>query len=199
MFLPGADGNRWTGWARTSTGHFSGFGDALPLHGRMRMGIFGGDYQVGRLLAGLAVSHGRGDGSMTPTGLDRGPAPTDQCRAERTQTMEETEPDVPAGATMPLFAETADWVLAALMIVVAAATIATYGCDRAGEPGRSGQAARWATRPAVSGEPIGDENKRRSVGERTRSREKRQAAGAIRGPVRLAVSAGSQRADAAKG
>ncbi len=64
-------GERWTGWARTSTGHFSSVGGPLPLQGRMRMGIFGADYQLGRLLAGVAVAHGRGEGAMTPTGLDR--------------------------------------------------------------------------------------------------------------------------------
>jgi hypothetical protein len=37
----------------------------------MRMGIFGADYQFGRLLAGVAIAHGRGEGAMTPTGLDR--------------------------------------------------------------------------------------------------------------------------------
>ena len=71
LFVPGGDDNRWTGWARTSTGHFSSFGGPLPLHGRMRMGIFGADYQFGRLLAGVAVAHGRGDGAMTPADLDR--------------------------------------------------------------------------------------------------------------------------------
>ena len=35
------------------------------------MGIFGADYQLGRLLAGVAVAHGRGEGTMTPTDLDR--------------------------------------------------------------------------------------------------------------------------------
>ena len=71
LLLPGGKGNRWTGWARTSTGHFSSFGGALPLHGRMQMGIFGADYDLGRLLAGVAVAHGRGEGAITPTGLDR--------------------------------------------------------------------------------------------------------------------------------
>ena len=72
LFVPGGEGQRWTGWARTSIGHFSSFGGALPLHGRMQMGIFGADYEIGRrLLAGMAVSHGRGEGSLTPDGLDR--------------------------------------------------------------------------------------------------------------------------------
>ena len=71
LFVPGGAGNRWTGWARTSVGHFSSFGGALPLHGQMRMGIFGADYEMGRVLAGVAISHGRGEGSMTPAGLDR--------------------------------------------------------------------------------------------------------------------------------
>ena len=64
-------GERWTGWARTSTGHFSSTGGPLPLRGRMRMGIFGADYQLGRLLAGVAVAHGCGEGAMTPAGLKR--------------------------------------------------------------------------------------------------------------------------------
>ena len=71
LFLPGAGAGGWTGWARTSTGHFSSFGGPLPLHGQMRMGIFGGDYELGRLLAGVAVAHGRGEGAATPAGLDR--------------------------------------------------------------------------------------------------------------------------------
>ena len=71
LLVPGGEGNRWTGWARTSMGHFSSFGGALPLHGQMRMGIFGADYSLGRLLAGVAVAHGRGEGGMTPAGLDR--------------------------------------------------------------------------------------------------------------------------------
>ena len=69
LFVPGGGG--WTGWIRTSTGHFSTAGGPLPLHGRMRMGIFGADRQLGRLLAGVAVAHGRGEGSMTPAGMDR--------------------------------------------------------------------------------------------------------------------------------
>ena len=65
-------GSRWTGWARTSTGHFSSFGGDLPLFGQTRMGIFGADYALTtRLLAGVAVAHGRGDGTATPDGLDR--------------------------------------------------------------------------------------------------------------------------------
>ena len=35
------------------------------------MGIFGADYQLGRLLAGVAVARGRGEGAMTPADLDR--------------------------------------------------------------------------------------------------------------------------------
>ena len=35
------------------------------------MGIFGADYQLGRLLAGVAVAHGRVEGTMTPAELDR--------------------------------------------------------------------------------------------------------------------------------
>ena len=35
------------------------------------MGIFGAGYQLGRLLAGVAVAHGRGEGTMTPAALDR--------------------------------------------------------------------------------------------------------------------------------
>ena len=35
------------------------------------MGIFGADYQLGRLLAGVAVAHGRGEGTITPAELDR--------------------------------------------------------------------------------------------------------------------------------
>ena len=35
------------------------------------MGIFGTDYQMGRLLAGVAVAHGRGAGNMMRAGLDR--------------------------------------------------------------------------------------------------------------------------------
>ena len=71
LFLPGGEGNRWTGWARTSTGHFSSIGGALPLQGRMRMGIFGADYELGRLLAGVAIAHGRGEGAMTAAELGR--------------------------------------------------------------------------------------------------------------------------------
>ena len=73
LYVPGGDDGRWTGWAQTSVGHFgsAGPGAALALSGQMRMGIFGADYQMGRLLAGVAVAHGRGAGSMTRAGLDR--------------------------------------------------------------------------------------------------------------------------------
>ena len=72
LLVPGGEGSRWTGWARTSTGHFSSFGSGAPaLHGAMRMGIFGADYQLGPVLAGVAVAHGRGEGGMTLAGLDR--------------------------------------------------------------------------------------------------------------------------------
>ena len=71
LFLPGGKGNRWTGWARTSTGHFSSLGGPLPLQGQMRMGIFGADYDLGRLLAGVALAHGRGEGAMTAAELGR--------------------------------------------------------------------------------------------------------------------------------
>ena len=59
-------------------GHFSSAGPGAPvaLGGQMRMGIFGADYQMGRLLAGVAVAHGRGQpvgatGSTGPTGRTR--------------------------------------------------------------------------------------------------------------------------------
>ena len=73
LYVPGGKGNRWTGWAQTSVGHFSsaGPGAAVALSGQMRMGIFGTDYQIGRVLAGVAVAHGRGGGSMSRDGLDR--------------------------------------------------------------------------------------------------------------------------------
>ena len=73
LYVPGGDGGRWTGWAQTSVGHFSGSGPGTPvaLSGQMRMGIFGTDYRMGRMLAGVAVGHGRGGGSMRRAGLDR--------------------------------------------------------------------------------------------------------------------------------
>ena len=72
LYVPGSEDGRWTGWAQTSVGHFSGGpGAALALSGQMRMGIFGTDYQMGRLLAGVAVAHGRGAGNMMRAGLDR--------------------------------------------------------------------------------------------------------------------------------
>lgn len=71
LYVPGGKDGRWTGWARTSVGHFSSYGSALPLYGQMQMGIFGADYEIGRVLAGVAVAHGRGQGAMTPAGLDR--------------------------------------------------------------------------------------------------------------------------------
>ena len=73
LYVPGGEGNRWTGWAQTTVGHFSSAGPGAPvaLSGQMRMGIFGTDYQMGRLLAGVAVAHGRGGGSMSRDGLDR--------------------------------------------------------------------------------------------------------------------------------
>ena len=73
LYVPGGDGGRWTGWAQTSVGHFSGSGPGTPvaLSGQMRMGVFGTDYRMGRVLAGVAVAHGRGGGSMRRAGLDR--------------------------------------------------------------------------------------------------------------------------------
>ena len=54
-------------------GHVSSAGTGAPvaLSGQMRMAIFGTDYQMGRLLACVAVAHGRGGGGRSPDGLDR--------------------------------------------------------------------------------------------------------------------------------
>ena len=54
-------------------GHFSSAGPGAPLalSGEMRMGIFGTDYQMGRVLAGVAVAHGRAGGNLSRDGLDR--------------------------------------------------------------------------------------------------------------------------------
>ena len=43
LYVPGGEGDRWTGWARTSVGHFSSARPGVPvaLSGQMRMGIFG--------------------------------------------------------------------------------------------------------------------------------------------------------------
>lgn len=55
---------RWTTWARGAATRFTGADGALLLDGTVTTGTLGADYEHGRLLAGLAMSHSVGHGSF---------------------------------------------------------------------------------------------------------------------------------------
>ena len=68
----------WTAWGRTASSRFAGRDSELSLSGSVTSGLAGVDYEQGRLLAGLAVSHSRGAGDFGGggSGAGRPPAPT---------------------------------------------------------------------------------------------------------------------------
>ena len=55
---------RWAAWGRGVTTQFSGRETDLSLNDGVVTGLVGVDYERGRMLAGLAVSHSNGDGSF---------------------------------------------------------------------------------------------------------------------------------------
>ncbi len=57
-------GPRWTAWGRGATTRFGGDDGSLSVNGRVSTGTLGADYESGRLLAGLAVAHSRGEGAF---------------------------------------------------------------------------------------------------------------------------------------
>ena len=67
----GADGSgaggRQSFWGRVALTEFDG-GSDTPVDGRVTTGMLGADYEWGRTLAGLAVSHSTGDGGFAPAG-----------------------------------------------------------------------------------------------------------------------------------
>ena len=59
---------RWTAWGRVAATRFDGRDGALALEGDVLTGLLGVDGAWDRWLAGVAMSHSRGDGSYTMTG-----------------------------------------------------------------------------------------------------------------------------------
>ena len=59
-----SQGARWVAWGRGVTTQFSGRETDLSLNDGVVTGLVGVDYERGRMLAGLAVSHSNGDGSF---------------------------------------------------------------------------------------------------------------------------------------
>ena len=59
-----SQGARWAAWGRGVTTQFSGRETDLSLNDGVVTGLVGVDYERGRMLAGLAVSHSNGDGSF---------------------------------------------------------------------------------------------------------------------------------------
>ena len=57
-------GARWTAWGRGATTRFRGEEVDLSLTGGAVTGLLGGDWQRGRMLAGLAVAHSSGTGEF---------------------------------------------------------------------------------------------------------------------------------------
>ena len=57
------DGGRWTAWGRGGLAQF-GSDEDVSLEGSVTTGMLGVDYEQGRTLTGLAVSHARGEGSF---------------------------------------------------------------------------------------------------------------------------------------
>ena len=55
----------WTVWGRGATTRFSGEETEMTLNGGVTSGFVGVDYQQGRVLAGLLLSHSRGDGDYS--------------------------------------------------------------------------------------------------------------------------------------
>ena len=76
----------WTAWGRTASSRFAGRDSDLSLNGSVTSGLAGVDYEQGRLLAGLAVSHSRGAGDFGGggSGAGRPPAPTWKPRSTLT-------------------------------------------------------------------------------------------------------------------
>ncbi len=63
-----APGPRVTAWGRVGTLQFNGHADALAVDGDVLTGTLGVDGAWDRWLAGVAVSHSRGDGALTQAG-----------------------------------------------------------------------------------------------------------------------------------
>ena len=59
-------GAKWAAWGGGVTTQFSGRESDLSLNGGVSTGLFGVDYERGRILAGLAISHSSGDGDVVP-------------------------------------------------------------------------------------------------------------------------------------
>ena len=67
----GGDGSgpRWTGWGRAALERFENSDGGLPVDGEVMTGVFGADWERGRWLAGVALSHSIGEGEMRPRGM----------------------------------------------------------------------------------------------------------------------------------
>ena len=64
----GGDGRgpRWTAWGRASLERFENADGGLPVDGEVVTGVVGADWERGDWLAGVALTHGVGEGAMHP-------------------------------------------------------------------------------------------------------------------------------------
>ena len=66
----GSDRDRWSVWGRGESTRFGGGEDTVSLDGDVMTGTVGADYERGRALFGVAVSHSRSDGDYRSGGND---------------------------------------------------------------------------------------------------------------------------------
>ena len=66
----GAGDDRWSVWGRGESTRFGGDEDTVSLDGDVLTGTVGADYERGRVLFGVAVSHSRGEGDYRTGGID---------------------------------------------------------------------------------------------------------------------------------
>ncbi len=81
---PGGARSGWTAWGRGATTTFSGAEPEFTLDGQVASGLLGLDYQRGRFLVGLLLSHSMGDGDFA--GMPLQGAPTRSGGIESTLT-----------------------------------------------------------------------------------------------------------------
>ena len=67
---PGA--GRWTAWGRAALESFSGKDGGLKVDGEVATGVFGADWDAGRWLGGVALTHSIGEGDLKPEGMPLG-------------------------------------------------------------------------------------------------------------------------------
>ena len=60
---------RWTAWGRASLERFENRDGGLPVDGEVVTGVFGADWERGKWLTGIALTHSLGEGGMRPRGM----------------------------------------------------------------------------------------------------------------------------------